>query len=151
MGGAVDRSLGFDLAWGAASGLGSGLGALALYRGLTIGRMSIVAPLAGVLTAALPAVVGLGLGNLPGTLSLMGIVIAVPAVLLASRSHGGASAAQQRSGIPEAVVAGLSFALLFIALDRVGTRSGTWPLVSGQTVAMGVISTAAAGPGLSIP
>src|SRR6266702_3696437 len=33
------------LGWGALSGLGNGLGTVALYRGLALGRMSVVAPL----------------------------------------------------------------------------------------------------------
>src|SRR5262249_9229786 len=38
---------GASLWWGALSGLGGGLGTLALYRGLGRGRMDVVAPLAG--------------------------------------------------------------------------------------------------------
>ncbi|MGH7758221.1 MAG: EamA family transporter, partial [Candidatus Dormibacteria bacterium] len=55
-----------QLGWGALSGVGSGLGAVALYRGLGRGQMAVVAPVSGVLTALLPAAVGLVLGNRPG-------------------------------------------------------------------------------------
>src|SRR5881409_463231 len=41
------------LAWGALSGLGNGLGTVALYRGLTVGRMSVVASLSAVLAAVI--------------------------------------------------------------------------------------------------
>src|SRR6266568_3907901 len=50
------------LGWGALSGLGNGLGTLALYRGLALGRMSVVAPLSGVLSTAIPSAVGIALG-----------------------------------------------------------------------------------------
>src|SRR5688572_22819141 len=33
--------------WGAAAGLGGGTGVLFLYRGLAVGRMSVVAPITG--------------------------------------------------------------------------------------------------------
>jgi drug/metabolite transporter (DMT)-like permease len=122
-----------SLAWGALSGIGGAFGVLALYRGLAVGRMTVVAPVAGIMTAVIPAIVGLALGNRPGVVAIAGIVLAVPAVALISRhperSPGG------KSGLAEALVAGVCFALLFIALDRAGTRSGTWPLVSGQSVA----------------
>jgi uncharacterized membrane protein len=36
-------------------------------------------------------------------------------------------------------MAGIGFAVLFIGLARAGTRSGAWPLVPGQTVAILVI------------
>ncbi|MGH7705754.1 MAG: EamA family transporter, partial [Candidatus Dormibacteria bacterium] len=53
------------LGWGAISGLGSASGILVLYRGLAKGQMAVVAPIAGVLTALIPALVGLALGNRP--------------------------------------------------------------------------------------
>jgi len=132
---------GSSLAWGALSGVGSGLGILFLYRGLAQGRMTVVAPVAGILTALIPAVVGLALGNRPGFIALAGMVIALPAVALVSRQTGGGLS--RSSGVPEALIAGVCFAVLFIALDRAGTHSGTWPLVSGQLVAMLVIGAAA--------
>lgn len=127
----------FQLAWGAASGVGSGVGTLSLYRGLTRGRMSVVAPVAALLTAAIPAVVGLALGNHLGPAQLAGVTVAVPAVGLVSwRGRGGKGA---RRGIPEALLAGASFALLFVALDQAGTGAGTLPLAVGQTVALAVV------------
>ena len=49
--------------WGALSGVGSGVGTVSLYRGLAVARMSVVAPLSAVLSAALPALAGLLLGE----------------------------------------------------------------------------------------
>lgn len=132
---------GSTLAWGAASGIGSGLGILALYRGLAIGEMTTVATMAGLLTALIPAVVGLALGERPGPLALLGIGVALPAVAMVSWRRPGS--AGSRRGVVEAAVAGSSFALLFIALDRAGTASGTWPLLPGQLVAVVIIASAA--------
>jgi len=132
---------GASLAWGAMSGVGGGLGILALYRGLAVGRMSVVAPVAGVLTALLPALAGFAFGNRPGLIALLGMVIALPAVALVSGQSQGTFS--RKSGVPEAIIAGVCFAVLFIGLDRAGTRSGTWPLVSGQLVALVLIAAAA--------
>ncbi|MGH7759691.1 MAG: EamA family transporter [Candidatus Dormibacteria bacterium] len=125
------------LGWGAVSGVGSGLGTLALYRGLARGRMAVVAPLSAVLTAAIPAVAGLAMGNRPGGLALVGIVLALPAVALVSRASGGSEGS---GGVVEGLLAGACFALLFIGLDRAGTHSGTWPLVTGQSVSVALIA-----------
>ncbi|MGH7705735.1 MAG: EamA family transporter, partial [Candidatus Dormibacteria bacterium] len=116
-------------------------GILVLYRGLAKGQMAVVAPIAGVLTALIPALVGLALGNRPGIAALLGIAIALPAVALVSWRPGTSSLHQ--SGVIEGAVAGACFALLFIGLDRAGTASGTWPLVPGQSVAVLLIAAAA--------
>jgi uncharacterized membrane protein len=123
------------LLWGALAGCGSGIGTLALYRGLTVGRMSVVAPLSAVLAAALPAVVGIATGDSLSALRFAGLVLALPAIALVSRQVGG-KADSVRSGIPEGLVAGAGFALLFIALARAGTHSGAWPLVPAQALAV---------------
>jgi membrane protein len=64
------------LLWGALGGLGSGSGALALYYGMTVGRMSVVATLSGLLAAVIPVFVGLVGGDSISTASAIGIVIA---------------------------------------------------------------------------
>jgi uncharacterized membrane protein len=64
--------------WGALSGIGSGAGTVSLYRGLAVARMSVVAPLSAVLSAALPAVAGFLLGNHLAVLAWAGIVMACP-------------------------------------------------------------------------
>ena len=123
------------LSWGALSGVGSGVGTVALYRGLAVARMSVVAPLSAVLSAALPAVAGLLLGNHLAALAWAGIAIALPAVALVSLQPGEGHGSR-RAGIVTGVIAGTGFALLFIALDRAGTTAGAWPLLPGQVVAV---------------
>ena len=74
-----------DLAWGAAAGIGAGIGTAFLYRGLASGRMGVVAPVSGVLAVVLPVVVGVVTGERPGTLVWLGIVAAIPAIWLVAR------------------------------------------------------------------
>jgi drug/metabolite transporter (DMT)-like permease len=125
------------LLWGAASGVGSGIGTISLYQGLAVGRMGVVAPLSAVLTAALPAVVGLATGERLSALGAVGLGVAVPAVALVSwQPRAGTGPG---SGAWFGVGAGCGFALLFIALDQAGTRAGAWPLLPGQAVAVVVI------------
>jgi drug/metabolite transporter (DMT)-like permease len=122
------------LAWGAASGLGSGIGNAALYRGLARGEMAVVAPTSAVVTVLVPAGVGLATGDRLSVLTWTGVVLSLPAVALTSwtgRAHGFSS-----RDLGYGAAAGVGFGWLFVALDRAGTADGPWPLVPGQLVAV---------------
>jgi drug/metabolite transporter (DMT)-like permease len=124
------------LGWGAISGLGSAVGTLSLYHGLSVGRMSVVATLSAVLTAVIPAIVGLASGNHLSILAKAGIAMAIPAIGLVSWQHKAHARTAARAGLLYGVLAGFGFALLFIALDQAGTHSGAWPLFPGQAVSV---------------
>lgn len=135
------------LAWGALSGVGSGMGTAFLYRALGAGQMSVVAPLSAVGAAVLPVLVGVVQGERPSWLAAAGIGIAMPAIWLVSRGSeagtGGSAtgAARQRAGllgegVADGMVAGAGFAVLFVALDRVPTGTGLWPIAAGQVVSV---------------
>ena len=103
--------------------------------------MTVVATLCAVLTAIIPVIVGVALGQ-PASASsrTIGIVIAVPAIILASWQPGEKDTRVARSGPLYGVLAGLGFALLFIALDQAGTHAGPWPLLPGQLISLLVIA-----------
>ncbi|HEY0936873.1 MAG TPA: DMT family transporter [Trebonia sp.] len=122
--------------WGALSGFGSAVGVLALYQGLAVGSMNVVAPLCGVVTCVIPAVIGILLGNRLTAVELAGIALAVPAVVLVSRQQSSASGPRRTGGAPLGLLAGAGFGLLFVALDQAGTRHGAWPLLPGQAVCL---------------
>lgn len=129
-----------SLAWGAVSGLGAGVGTVALYWGLCAGAMNVVAPLSAVVSAVLPALVGLAIGEHLSGVAIAGVVLAVPALLAVSRQprsvHGPAFSASLLAGL----LAGAGFALLFVALDQAGTAYGAWPLLASQVVSTAVIA-----------
>lgn len=131
---------GAALAWGALSGVGSALGVLSLYRGLAVAPMTIVATLSAVLTAVIPVLVGVVLGNHLGLTAAVGIIIAIPAIGLTSWHPDGQDARISMTGPLYGGLAGLGFALLFIALDQAGTHSGAWPLLPGQVVSVLLIA-----------
>jgi len=105
-----------DVAWCLVAGILGGIGITALYRGLAVGRMAIVAPIIGVLAAVIPVVAGIVLEGVPPVLVLIGIALAVGAVLLVSRvaDEGGG-----RAGLREALVAGVSIGLFGVALAQI--------------------------------
>lgn len=132
---------GTAMAWGAASGVGNGLGTLFLYRGLGSGRMSVVAPLSAVTAAGLPVLAGLAWGERPPALAVVGIALALPAIGLISRTRS--EHAADRRGVADGLLAGAGFGLLFIGLGRVPAGAGFWPLVAGQVVALLTVLVAA--------
>lgn len=118
------------------------MGTLALYQGLSVGAMSVVAPVSAVLAAALPAAVGLLAGEMLPVPALIGLVVGVLAIGLVSGTTAPGPASG--SGAPRyawaalgfGTLSGAGFALLFIALDRAGTRAGAWPVLPSQAVAL---------------
>ena len=140
------------LAWGAAAGIGGGGGVLFLYRGLAVGRMSVVAPITGVVAAALPVIFGLIAGERPGSVSLIGVVVALAAVVLVSSAPPPASEEDaelgddigrswRSSGVPYAFAAGTGFGLFFVFLDAAGDDAGVWPLVGTRASSLLFVAT----------
>ena len=130
-----------DLLFGALAGLGGGFGAAFLYRGLSTARMGVVAPLSAVGTALIPVAVGLVTGDRPSAVTLLGVVVAFPAIVLISRVTDSTPA--HRSGVADGILAGVGFGLLFACLGQVGGDGGLYPLALSQaTSVLSVIVTA---------
>jgi len=128
--------------WGVLAGIGSGVGSIALYRGLAGARMNVVAPLSGVLAAALPVLFGLATGERPHPIALGGVVLALGAIVLVSLTRAEDTPGRS-SGVPEGLVAGLGFAVLFVGLQRPGGKTGAWPLLLAEVASVTLIFTVA--------
>ncbi len=113
---------GRSLAWALAGGI-SGGGALALfYRALSSGRMGVTAPVAAVLSAAIPALVSIFTEGIPGNIPILGFIFAALGLWLITRSEDGAAP----EGIGLAVLAGIGFAGFYLCLRRSGAGSPLW-------------------------
>jgi len=138
---------GTDLAWAVVAGVGNGFGTAFLYRGLSSGRMGVVAPVSGVGAVLVPVAVGVLTGERPGALVWVGVLLALPAIWLVSRepsagpaaSTGSSPAASTGSGILDGVLAGLGFGTLFATLAQIPEEAGFLPLALNQLVAGGAI------------
>ena len=127
------------LGWTLLAGLGNGLGTAFLYRGLSSGRMGVVAPVSGVGAALLPILVGLAVGERPGLLVWLGIAAAVPAIWLVAGEPASAGPRADGSGLVDGVLAGLGFGTLFAALAQIPQDAGLMPLALNQVVAAVVV------------
>lgn len=125
-----------DLAWGAAAGVGGGLGVILFYRALAEGVMSVVAPVTAVTSAVVPVATGLALGERPSAVALCGVALAIVAVALLSRQTAGAREREPANRVRVltlAFLAGLGFGAFFVFLDQTGDDAGMWPLVASRT------------------
>lgn len=120
-----------DLWWGAAAGLAGGIGVALLYRALATGAMSIVAPTTAVTAVALPVVTSIALGERPGGLVVVGILIGILAIVLVSRQTG-TTPATQSSGVGPALSAGVAIGIFLLALAQTRREAGMWPLLSDR-------------------
>ena len=100
------------------------LGLYAYYRGMAVGAMSVVAPIAGV-SAAVPVTVGLATGDRPSPLQIGGIVLALAGVGLASREH---QEGQRRvaAGVGLALLAAVGFGGYFVPMHAAGQADFWW-------------------------
>ena len=151
------------LAWGAVAGLGGTTGGLALYLGFRQAAFSVAGPISAVGAAGFSVLAGLLLGERPTTLALIGIVLALPAIVGVSASAAAAEspsdeapaaarAARPAKGVTAGLVAGAGFALLFIGLDRAGSGSGLWPVAATQVAELAAaLAVAAATRNVRLP
>lgn len=128
-----------DMLFGGAAGIAGMLGLLALYTGLSSGRMSVFAPLSAIASVAPPAVAAIVTDGWPPVSTMAGFTLALPAVWLLSCSHGDGERLKA-SELRLALGAGLCFGLFFVLIDQVGTGAVYWPLVSARASAACLMS-----------
>ncbi|MGZ4182088.1 MAG: EamA family transporter [Solirubrobacteraceae bacterium] len=129
--------------------VGGGLAGIAaltsFYRALAIGTMSVVAPIAAT-GVSVPVVVGIARGDRPAASQLIGIVIAVIGVVLASREHGpgvedrGASSA----GIALALLAAAGFGCYFVGVQSSARADPMWALLASRVAGVALLLVVAA-------
>ena len=117
------------------------LGIWAYYRGMAVGAMSVVAPIAGV-SAIVPVIVGLATGENPSPWQIVGIVVALVGVGLASREH---QAGQRRlaAGVGLALLAALGFGGYFVPMHAAGKADFWWASLIFRATAFALIALAA--------
>jgi drug/metabolite transporter (DMT)-like permease len=131
------------LGYAALAGVAGAVGLAALYRGLAVGSMSVVAPISA--TAALiPVVAGVVTGERPSALQGAGIGLALAGVVLASRDPGATGRGRGvATGVGLALVAAVSFGLLLVALGAASEGDALWATLAMRTTSFGVLAATA--------
>jgi uncharacterized membrane protein len=144
-----------DWVVGAAAGVCGGIGLILFYWAMAQGPMSVVAPVSAVMSALVPVLAGVLGGERPAVRATIGIVAALPAIVLISREptrdevvaaevHAGAAAPRLPAGLAAvgglplvaATLAGVGFGLFFTLLSTTSEDSGLWPIVSARAAAV---------------
>ena len=113
-----------------AGGALGGVGLILFYRAMTLNLIGIVAPVTGVVAAALPTVVGVVTGDRLHLGQFIGIGAGLIAItLINGGGRGTANAA--RAGLGLAIVAGVTFGLFFI-LFHAASSAGVTAFLSGR-------------------
>lgn len=128
------------LLFAAVAGLAEGLGVAALYRGLAVGTMSVVAPVASV-APAVPLVAGLVIGEVPTPLQFAGLVVAIVGVLLTSCQERLPRQAERKlaSSVLYGLVSAVGFGVFFVTLDAASDASIPWALFVARLSAVAAI------------
>jgi drug/metabolite transporter (DMT)-like permease len=141
------------LAWGISAGLIGGSGLIVFYIGLATGPMSVVAPVAGLVSTVLPVAVALGEGERPGAGVYAGALLCLVAIVMTSSAgdSGGATGAVARPDRPGrgraigyGVVSGAAFGLFFLLIRNAGESGEFWPVAAGRIGELVVVLIAAA-------
>ncbi|MFI7128572.1 EamA family transporter [Nonomuraea sp. NPDC050153] len=119
------------LSWGLTAGLSGAAGLVLFYRALATGVMSVVAPATAVTSAALPVVFGLATGERPEFWALVGVALALCAVLLVSQDKS-TDRRGSLASVLTALAAGAGFGGFFILLSMAPPEAGLWPLVGAR-------------------
>jgi drug/metabolite transporter (DMT)-like permease len=101
-----------DLGISVLGGVLGATGLALLYRGLSVGRMGVVAPVAAVLTATMPVAFGFLTEGVPSYLAIVGIGFAVVSVVLVSRTA--TTETDRPSGLRYGLAAGFVFGLFTV-------------------------------------
>ena len=126
-----------------AAGLCGAVGLGALYRGMAIGAMGVVAPISGI-AAAIPFGVGVAQGERPSVLQVIGAVVALGGLAAVSRTPGGTGSGLA-AGVGLALVAAAAFGLYFVFLDTAAHESVPWAVLvarlTSAALALGIVLT----------
>lgn len=110
------------MAWSFAAGSFGGVALAIFYRALAQGSMGLIAPVAAVLSAAIPVFVGMVTEGWPGSLAAVGFLLAGLGIWLISRVEDGS----RPKGLGTAVLAGLGFAGFYLCIKQADRGSALW-------------------------
>jgi len=118
------------------------LGLYAYYRGMAVGAMSVVAPIAGV-SAIVPVVFGIATGDSLSAAQFAGIVCALLGVALASLEHHEGTR-RVAAGVGLAALAAIGFGFYFPPMHEAGSTDFWWASILFRTTAFAIVAAAVA-------
>ena len=135
--------------WAGIAGAAGVVGLGGFYYALSHGTMGVVAPLAALIGAGLPVVVGLISGESVDAGRALGMAAALTAVVLISLPGGERTTDERRllridlHQLPPVLIAGVGFGLFFVFLSHGTTHGETWwPIFFVRLVGVAITAVA---------
>jgi drug/metabolite transporter (DMT)-like permease len=116
---------GTSILWAALAGVFGTVGLASFYRGMAVGSISIVAPIAAV-GAIVPVVFGIATGDEVSRLQLLGFVLALSGVALASFERQENGQARLATGVPWAIMAVIGFGGYYVPMHEASGQDFLW-------------------------
>jgi len=144
------------LVWGSLYGISQAIGVYWFYAAVSAGPISVISPLAAVLNAAVPVAVGVALGERPGPIASVGVVLAMFSVTLVSRESPDDEDVRTHRFTSKVawltIGSGVAFGLDFVLLHQAPVACRMWPLFFARAAAtVLVVALAAASKNLQLP
>ncbi len=133
---------GWEILLAVPAALSGTLGLYAYYRGMAVGAMSVVAPIAGV-SAVVPVAFGIATGDSLSGPQAVGIACALAGVGLASLEHQD-GVPRVAAGVGLAVLAAIGFGFYFPPMHAAGKADFWWASLLFRTTAFAVVAAAVA-------
>jgi drug/metabolite transporter (DMT)-like permease len=119
----------------AAAGVAGVLGLAALYRGLAVGAMGIVAPISAA-SPVVPLAVDAAQGVVPQPLQWVGVGLVLTGIVALSREPSSHGSRRIAAGAGLAVVAALGFGGFIVGLDAGADESAPWAVVAARSASV---------------
>jgi uncharacterized membrane protein len=112
-----------------------------LYRGLAVGRMNVVAPISAVGGGIIPVLWSLAQGEHPAAIALVGVVLALVAVVVVAGTveRDPAAAVIPQRELAYGIGAGIGFGMVFILFSESAAGSGLWPVLIARVVSVPIL------------
>jgi len=130
-----------SLLYGLGAGCLGSIGLVALYAGLAIGPMGVVAPIVAT-SAAVPVLAGLLQGERPAAVQLVGVVVTLAGVALAARHRDEAGERVHPRAVVLAVVAAVGLGLMFVLLHEAAADGPAWSVLMVRVGAVSLLAIA---------
>jgi drug/metabolite transporter (DMT)-like permease len=130
------------LLYGALAGLCEAVGVAAFYRGLAVGVMSVVSPIAAT-APVVPVVAAVILGELPSFLQGIGILLALAGIAIISVEPGGRGASRDLApSLLFGLLTALGFGGFLVAMDAASEGGVPWALLMARGAAVAAFTSA---------
>ena len=132
-----------DWWWSGFAGGGGAIALIAFYQAMSLGSMTVVAPISAIVGMCSPVVVGLIQGERPAHIAYFGMALAALAVALVGDVLDHHDLPTPLRSIVYAFISGLGFGVIFVCLAQTSDNAGLWPLLGQRMVSVPTVALVA--------